>query len=204
MHRLVHVPRPILKIPHLAIHLQRDINDSFGPNKENHLWVCGMSSRLQYNVVLCKQIIFCNSTFFCYFSVPFLATAIQEELETGVSAASSSDACSAVSTVRRQSSFVDLSFCVLKISNSSFLKIFNTTQPKFASLFTSGNFVHLYSIIVLLWVIHMIIIDMCNWTQTATYRKFHVQVLWSSFQSTWQRSHCRFFMQTVLCFRLNC
>lgn len=38
---------------------------------------------------------------FCvFFSVPFLATAVQEELETGAPAAASSDACNAASTVR--------------------------------------------------------------------------------------------------------
>lgn len=38
-HRLVHIDRPIMRIPNVAIHLQRDMNDKFEFNKENQLWV---------------------------------------------------------------------------------------------------------------------------------------------------------------------
>lgn len=36
-HRLIHIDRPILRVPHLCIHLQRGMNDSFGANKETEV-----------------------------------------------------------------------------------------------------------------------------------------------------------------------
>lgn len=39
-HRLVHIPRPILKVPNICIHLNREMNKSFGPNPETQMYVC--------------------------------------------------------------------------------------------------------------------------------------------------------------------
>lgn len=36
-HRLLNVEKPILKIPNICIHLMRDHNEKFSPNKESHL-----------------------------------------------------------------------------------------------------------------------------------------------------------------------
>ncbi|XP_006636850.2 aspartyl aminopeptidase [Lepisosteus oculatus] len=87
--KLVHIPRPVLRIPHLAIHLQRDVNDSFGPNKESHL-------------------------------VPILATAVQEELETG--SASTGDASSATTTSEKHHlALINLLCTELEVEKESLL-----------------------------------------------------------------------------------
>ena len=36
-HKLVHIDRPVLRIPNLCIHLNRGVNDGFGPNKETEM-----------------------------------------------------------------------------------------------------------------------------------------------------------------------
>ena len=38
-HRLVHIPTPILKVPNICIHLNREMNKSFGPNPETQMCV---------------------------------------------------------------------------------------------------------------------------------------------------------------------
>jgi aspartyl aminopeptidase len=36
-HQLVHINRPVLRIPNLCIHLNRGVNDGFAPNKETEM-----------------------------------------------------------------------------------------------------------------------------------------------------------------------
>lgn len=36
-HQLVHINKPILRVPNLCIHLNRGVNDGFGPNKETEM-----------------------------------------------------------------------------------------------------------------------------------------------------------------------
>merc|ERR1711962_297580 len=36
-HTLVHINRPVLRVPNLCIHLNRGVNDGFGPNKETEM-----------------------------------------------------------------------------------------------------------------------------------------------------------------------
>ena len=38
-HRLVHINRPIMRLPDVAIHLHRELGQKFEFNKETHLWV---------------------------------------------------------------------------------------------------------------------------------------------------------------------
>lgn len=97
--RLIHVPRPLLRIPHLAIHLQRDINDSFGPNKENHLSVTDAQNVRRE---VCGKSVTCFFFLCVSLSVPIIATAVQEELETG--SVSAADAACATNTVKTNTS----------------------------------------------------------------------------------------------------
>lgn len=89
----------------------------------------------KWSAVQCSHTTFLT---FVLFSVPFLATAIQEELETGASAAAaSSDACSANSTVRQSFIFFSPLSTNLGTRYNSNSQTVNPAKVKTRSMFQS-------------------------------------------------------------------
>ena len=57
-HRLVEINRPILRVPNLAIHLNREMGTKFEWNKESHLLVVvAPFTHLHFNEMMCNCLI---------------------------------------------------------------------------------------------------------------------------------------------------